>query len=130
MKSTTSIILIALTALFVFTGCNKDKEAPTVTVTSPAEHSEFHAMDEVHLEATLADDKELASYSLMIGDVDGEHIHGFHHDESGNASGTEQELHTMITIPDSAGVSMFFVHITATDAEGKTGSASHMLHIH
>ncbi len=124
-----SLILFAIAAI-AFTGCKKDKEDPTIKVNKPAEHSEFNLGDEVHIEVIFADDRELASYTFMIGDEDGGHIHGFHHDDDGTLKGTEHEYHTMVTVPDSLAVTVFYLHFTVTDAEGKKASKKHMLHTH
>ena len=130
MKFFKLTLLLACTAGFLLTGCNKDKENPEVVVTSPAEHSEVHHGDEVHIDATFTDDQELASYHMEIGDAAGEHIHDFDVHLEGNISGATYDFHTDVTIPDSLDVDEFFLHFTVTDAEGKTGTASHALHIH
>ena len=131
MKHLTIKVILPLLvgSVFILSGCNKDKEDPTITIAAPAEHTHFDAGAMVHVEATFADDKELASYTLEVGDANGGHIHNFHFNDAGNITGETSAYHTMITVPDSAGVHEFWLHFTVTDAEGKTGSAKHMLHI-
>ena len=127
-KLSVMLSMLALATL-ILSGCKKDKEDPTITVTTPAEHAEFNKSDVVHLEVTFADDRDLASFTMMVGDMDGEHIDNFHLDDSGDLTGSSYDYHKMITIPDSVLVSMFYLHFTVTDAEGKTASKKHMLHI-
>ncbi len=123
------VLPLLIGSVLVLTGCNKDKEDPTITVTAPAEHTHYNGGDVVNVAATFADDKALASYTLEIGDDSGGHIHSFHHNDAGNITGETSAYTQSITIPDSAGVHVFFLHFTVTDEEGKTTSAKHMLHI-
>ncbi|GAB4378219.1 MAG: hypothetical protein Kow0075_07870 [Salibacteraceae bacterium] len=131
MKITRSISVIILTTL-IFNSCKKDEENPTITINEPAEHSEYHIGDDVHIEATFTDDQELASYTFMIGDENGEHIHGFHHDDEGTISGKSFDYHQMVTIPSDSMLmkSVFYLHFNVTDAAGNSTRARHMLHIH
>ena len=128
MKTIKSLFAISIVSILALTSCKKDKEDPTITITTPAEHSEHALGSMIHVEGTFEDDRDLKSYTMMVGDVNGEHIHGFHHDESSDISGKSYHYHSMVTMPDSLSVMMFYLHFTVTDAKGKTASVKHMLH--
>ena len=131
MRSLKSIPFLFLIGLLVLTGCQEeDKENPRVTVLSPAVSSNYHFGDEVHVEALFEDDKELASYTMWVGDINGDPIPGFSFEEEGGASGKSQTVHSVVILPDSLDTSLWFLHYTLMDAAGKTGSTFHLLHVH
>ena len=118
-------------AVVTLVGCNKDEESPSITVNSPDEHHTFTAYDNgtsFTVDATFADDQDLATYSVEIGDADGNHIHEFHNDDSGTISGTSYNYTNTIDVPDSLSLSMFYLHFTVTDAMGKSTTLKWMLH--
>ena len=107
--------------------CNKDKSAPTVLIVQPEAHTNFSTGDMIHIEATFEDDKELASYSIFMGDENGNHASDFHYMESSSISGKSFEFHEHTMVPDSIGM-VYYLHFQVTDAEDKTTSESVMLH--
>lgn len=118
---------LAAVALATFSGCNKDKEDPTITLNTPAEHTHFDRGTMMHLEMQFADDQELKSYDVEMANQDGSHNHEFHHSDDGTIDGTEYDFHTMIEVPATA-PDMLWLHVTVTDAEGKETSDSFMYH--
>lgn len=122
MKTLSITIILAAMAAFTFTSCKKDKEDPTITIEEPAENTEFSGGAIIHVHADFADDRELASYIVEIGDEAGEHVEGFHSDDDGSISGTSYEYSNEITVPDSLSVATFYLHFLVTDAEGKTAT--------
>ena len=130
MKSTFKISALFILGLITLTSCKKDKEDPTITITSPENHSEHHEGSSVNLKATFADDRDLASYEVMVGDVDGNHIHEFHFEDENEISGESYDYSSTLTFPDSLSLDAYYVHFMVTDAEGKTASDKLMLHVH
>lgn len=122
------IVFVALAIVSIgLTSCKKDKEDPTISITTPAEHSTHNWGDEVHINATFADDRGLKSYEVMVGDEAGMHDHMFDFHKSGTAEGLSYDFHEHFMVPDSA-MMMRWVHFTVTDAEDKTASQKWMLH--
>lgn len=109
------------------TSCKKDKEDPTITVNTPAEHSHHSWGATVHVEATFADDQGLKNYTVMIGDADGNHNHDFDFMKSGEISGASYDFHDHFDVPTDAPM-MAWVHFTVTDQEDKTATMKWMLH--
>ena len=107
--------------------CKKDKEAPTITIESPAEHSHFKWGETVHLDAEFADDRGLKTYNVMMGSESGEFDMTFNWVVTGSIEGTEHHFHEHFTVPDSA-MMMRWVHFSVTDMEDKTSTAKWMLH--
>ncbi len=128
-KIKTSLIL-ALGVVFM-SSCAKDKEDPTITITSPENHSEHHEGSDVAIKAIFEDDKELASYKIEVGDESGEHIHEFHFfDEKTDLEGEKFEYSNTLTFPDSLTLNAYYLHFEVKDAEGKTATSKVMLHKH
>ena len=122
------IAIIALTFVsFSFISCNKDKEAPTITVSTPTEHSHYLWGAAVHFEAEITDDQGLKSYTAMMVDADGNHEPTIDFMESGEISGTSYELHEHFMVPNEAPM-MAWLQITAVDMEDKTTEIKWMLH--
>jgi hypothetical protein len=125
MKKLNLAIFCAL--ILSFFSCNKDKESPIITVTQPTNHSTHTKGEMLHIEATFEDDDELASYSIHIGDENGEHSSDFHYMVDNAISGKSYSLHEHTMIPDTIGM-VYYLHINVTDASDKTTSESIMLH--
>jgi len=125
MKKLNLAIICAL--ILGFFSCNKDIESPTITVTQPTNHSTHTKGEMLHIEATFEDDVELASYSIHIGDENGEHSSDFHYMVDSEISGKSYSLHEHTMIPDTIGM-VYYLHINVTDASDKTTSESIMLH--
>ncbi|NQY08821.1 MAG: DUF4625 domain-containing protein [Flavobacteriales bacterium] len=129
MRTHKIIALAMLVMASTIVGCNKDEEDPTITISAPNEHTHYVPDESFKVTATFADDQDLASYEVMIGDIDGEHVEGFHQDFTDNISGMSHSFSETITVPDTLpGVMMFYLHFKVTDAEGKTASDKLMLH--
>lgn len=127
---TKSIFAIATMALAVsFTSCKKDKEDPTITVTSPEEHKEHSMGTEVHVEATFTDDRDLKHYHVTVVDAatGGDHIHGFGFMDEGDISGTSYDYHGHFDVPAEAPM-MAWISFEVEDAEGKTTTLTWMQH--
>lgn len=122
-----TIPMLLLTLFFSFTSCKKDKEDPTITIETPAEHSVHKWGDQVHVEATFEDDRGLKNYHVLLGDANGNHLHSFDFENSGTISGLTYDFHEHFTVPDSAEM-MAWLYFTVTDEENKTGTQKWMLH--
>jgi len=127
MKKVINLISLAL-LVAIISSCGKDKENPTIVLNSPAMHSHHTNGTNISMDATLEDDKELASYHMHIGDVDGNHDMAFPWEESGNIDGKSFTLTSSTTIPNGLS-GMYYIHIMVTDAEGKTTESSTMIHV-
>ncbi|NQY68552.1 MAG: DUF4625 domain-containing protein [Flavobacteriales bacterium] len=121
-------IVAIILVTFSIIGCNKDKESPVISVSSPAMHDEYNYGDMIHVEATFTDDVDLASYSVSIGDESGGDIMGFESLDEDDITGVSHDYMGMITVPDTLMMSMFYLHIELTDLSGKTSSEKIMLH--
>ncbi|WP_027420705.1 DUF4625 domain-containing protein [Crocinitomix catalasitica] len=121
------ITAITFISLMGLTSCKKDKEVPTITVNEPADHTELMWGDQLHIEATFEDDRELESYRVYLGNQLGVKSTDFDIDFTGTISGTSYDFHDHVMVPDSVGM-VYYLHFEVSDAEGKTTSASHMLH--
>ena len=111
----------------VLFSCNKDKEDPTITIAQPTDHSNHTKGEMLHIEATFEDDQDLSSYSIHIGDENGNHAADFDFHSHGSISGKSHEFHEHTMIPDTIGM-VYYLHFEVTDAEGKKSTASHMMH--
>lgn len=129
MKIQKQIIFATLILTFglSFSSCKKDKENPTITVESPTEHSEHKWGDQVHVEATFSDDRGLKKYSVIMGDTDGNHLHSFDFEKTGEISGKMYDFHEHFVVPNSAEM-MAWLHFSVTDEEDKTTTKKWMLH--
>lgn len=121
------IILSTLTLLIGFTSCKKDKEDPTITVSSPANHSDLKWGETVHIEATFEDDRALKNYTVMVGDEDGNHNEAINFMETGTTDESSFEFHEHFTVPEEAPM-MAWIHFTVIDAEDKSATTKIMLH--
>jgi uncharacterized membrane protein len=93
-----------------------DTSAPTITINSPSEGSNFKQGSEVNLDASVEDDRMLAKIHIvvMMGGVmpiHEESITEFDED-------TRHQVQEVATIPDDAANGDYVVIITATDAAG------------
>lgn len=121
-------VIIAIAALsFSITSCKKDKEDPTITVSTPEQHKHFNWGDEVHIEATFEDDRGLKGYTVMMVDADGNHQDDFDFMKTGTTSELTYDFHEHFTVPNDAPM-MAWVKFTLTDAEDKAASSTWMLH--
>lgn len=124
------VAVLALSTTLFFTSCGKDEEAPKISVSSPANHSEHHMGDEIAVSATFTDDTDLASYSAMIGDEAGEHTHAFHFEDEGDIEGKEYKYSKTITVPSKDLEMVYYLHFKVKDAEGNEATEKVMLHFH
>lgn len=124
----TKLFIIGLvTVAAISTSCKKDKQDPTIEVTTPDEHSEHTWGSEVHINANFEDDQGLKSYTVMVTDADGNHDHAFDFMKTGDISGVSYTFHEHFVVPDSA-EHMRWINFSVTDAEDKTATATWMLH--
>lgn len=126
-NNNTLTLITILTIAFIFTSCKKDKEDPTITISSPADHSEYHWGDMVHIEAKFEDDQALKNYTVMVGDADGNHLDAIDFMESGSVDNATYDFHEHFEVPADAPM-MAWVYFEVTDAEGKTATMKRMLH--
>lgn len=129
MRKSSFIVVFIAAAAVTLTSCGRDKEEPSITISTPVEHSEFALGDVIHVDAMFMDNKDLASYTVEVGDVNGEHLHEFHNDDSGTISGKEYHYHNMITIPAGFSTDIFYLHFTVKDAKDNETTKKWMLHI-
>lgn len=122
-----TLSLAALTLSLTTTSCKKDKEDPTITVNTPAQHTTYNWGQEVHVDATFADDKGLKSYVVTVVDADGNHIHAFNFMETGETKEASYGFHEHFVVPTDA-PEMAWVQFTVTDGEDKTAVVEWMLH--
>ncbi len=121
-------VIIAIAALsFTSTSCKKDKEDPTITVSTPEQHTHFNWGDEVHIEASFADDRGLKNYTVMMVDADGNHQDDFDFMKTGTTTELTYDFHDHFMVPDDAPM-MAWVQFNVTDAEDKTATLTWMLH--
>lgn len=124
----TAIFTIAmLTLSFGATSCKKDKEDPTITVGSPAEHALFKWGEEVHVMATFDDDRGLKNYTVMVCDADGNLNHEIDFMKSGETSELSYDFHDHFVVPNDSPM-MAYIHFTVVDAEDKTTTKMWMIH--
>ena len=111
------------------TSCKKDKENPTITVNTPAEHVEHTIGSTVHIEATFTDDRDLKHYHVTVVDAatDGSHLHDFGLMDEGDISGTTYDYHGHFDVPAGAPM-MAWISFEVEDAEGKTTTLTWMQH--
>lgn len=121
------VLLAIATLSFGTTSCKKDKEDPTITVNEPAQHTHFNWGDEVHLEATFADDRGLKNYTAMIGNEAGTMDNVINFMKTGTTTELTYDFHEHFVVPTDAPM-MAWVHFTVTDAEDKTTTLKWMLH--
>lgn len=122
-----SVIIAIVTLAIGTTSCKKDKEAPTIIINEPAQHTHFNWGDEVHLEATFADDRGLNDYTVMLGNEAGTMDTTINFIKAGTTSEVTYEFHEYFVVPTGAPM-MAWVHFTVTDAEEKTSTLKWMLH--
>lgn len=124
---TTLLILLAITGL-TLTSCKKDKEAPTIIVSEPIEHTHFTAGTSFQLSATFSDDQDLASFHTHTADAQGNHVLEFDWEEVGTISGKSHTLTSTVNIP--AGINnVYYLHFEVEDAEGKTTEELIEIHV-
>ncbi len=128
MKSIKNILFFSLTAsLIVLTSCNKDKEDPTIEESTPEQHSEHKWENEVHLNATFSDDKDLKSYTVKIVDGADNELSAFNFTHTHEISGMSYKFHEHFEVPTNAPM-MAWVKFMVIDAEDKTAEMKWMLH--
>jgi hypothetical protein len=123
----TTYLFALLTLALSFTSCKKDKEDPTITVSTPAAQSVHLYENEVHIDATFEDDQGLKSYTVMVGDADGTMLTAFDFMETGTISGLTYNFHDHFSVPTD-GPMMAWIYFTVVDAEDKSITKKWMLH--
>ncbi len=117
---------LALLATSLFS-CQKDKENPTILITSPTNHGTYEAGDHIEAKATFSDDQGLKSFHVHIGDEEGGHYHGWDFEDEGTIEGTEYEWDGHTMVPDSLPM-MLWMHFEVEDQEGKVSNDKIMMH--
>ncbi len=126
----TLFICIAMFTIIMagFTSCKKDKENPTIVVSSPIEHTIFLPGANLQVTATFSDDRGLNSYHVHIGDAAGNHVDEFDWEESGMTSELSYSFSSQTIIPDTI-LGVYYIHFEAMDAEGKITEKSIEIHV-
>jgi len=127
MKSVLCMATIGVALLASLSSCKKDKENPEITINEPANHSEHLWGEEVHVEVTFSDDRDLKSFHIFIATETGAETPEFVVDFAENISGKSYDFHEHFVVPDSVG-SVYYLHFSVTDAEDKTTTDKLMLH--
>lgn len=127
MKKIKQSILVLGIAIVGFTSCKKDREAPIIQISTPAEHSDHKWGDEVHMMAKFTDDRGLKSYTVMVGDEMGGHDHQFNYMKTENISDLSYEFHGHFMVPDSCEM-MRWIHFTVVDEDDKSTTKKWMVH--
>lgn len=127
MKNKIFLMIAIVGFAATITSCKKDKEDPTITIETPAQHSEHAWGAEVHIKANFSDDRALKSYVVMVGDEAGTHDNMFDFMRAGDISGLSHDFHDHFVVPNNA-AAMRWVHFTVTDEEGKVSTKKWMLH--
>ncbi len=113
MKINTLILL--LIAFFALSSCNKDKEDPIISITSPENNKEIAAGDKFALRATVTDNEALSSILVTDGGSINETITSF--DEL-----TSHQINYLITINADSDPGEIKFSITANDLEGNSAT--------
>ena len=120
-------IAVAILAAATLTSCKKDKENPTILITSPANHAHFESGDHIEASATFEDDQALKSYHVHVGDEEGNHSHDWSYSDEGELTGTSFEWKDDLHPPDSLPM-MLYLHFEVSDEEGKVTNDKVMMH--
>lgn len=107
--------------------CTKDKENPTISITSPENHSNHMIGGAVSVSATFSDDLELSYYHVHIGNENGNHTMEFMYEDYGSLTGKTYEFTNSISVPDTIG-SVYYLHFQVLDTQGKETKEKIMLH--
>lgn len=115
-------LLIVAAAGLLLAGCSKDKDAPEITINSPADETVFAPGDEVQISATFTDNEALSEYHLDIHEAGG-HSHGkteaeWGYEKTGSLSGTEQSVSLSVNIPTDAELGAYHITFECLDEEG------------
>lgn len=105
-----SLLLIGI----LFASCNRDKEAPVITISSPANNTEVLAGESFNLRATITDNEGLASISFTDGNTT-ESITDF--DEL-----TSHDINYSIRIFETSDPGELTITVNASDLEGNSAS--------
>jgi hypothetical protein len=126
---TSAMILFAVILVGVFSACDKDTKDPTVAIIAPADNDSFASGDQLHLEMTFADNKDLSWYRVHIGDHEGAIQPEFNLDyEDNNVAGREYHFQEHTIVPASLGPT-YYLYIEAKDEAGNDMEARLRLNI-
>lgn len=123
-----NLLLLAVLSVSLVS-CRKDKVAPDISITSPADHSEHVEGTTLAIAAQFSDEKELKSYTVFIGDEAGEHSHNFHFEDEGDISGTSYDYSAAVDVPSNID-EVYYLHFEVSDAKGNSSAKKIMLHFH
>lgn len=130
MKKTKIWMMAAVMVPFIF-ACDDDETvdttAPTIELEDPVYGEAIAAGSELHVHADLADDINLATYSITIHDNFDGHSHGrtlakFDFDESFDVEGTTAHIEQEIDITAASTAGPYHFIMQAIDAAGNATS--------
>ena len=107
-----NLLFLFIIGLFVASCTDKDEQAPTITLTSPAEGLEVEVGGVFTLSGTVTDNEELATIAISDGNST-TNITTFD-------SNTSHNLNVDVTISDDSNPGELTITVTATDAEGNS----------
>lgn len=130
MKNTRVLIMVALALPFVYS-CDDDDAvdttAPTITLEDPVAGESVAAGGMLDVHCDLADDINLATYSITIHDNFDGHSHGrtlanFNYDESFTVEGTTAHIEQEIAVDATSTAGPYHFIMQAIDAAGNATS--------
>lgn len=123
MLKKTTFLLPVLFGLLAFSACKEDKddEAPTISVASPQDHTEYEPGESIQVKATFSDNEELSEYKIDLH-VAGDHSHKreseWDYETTGALTGTNQTIELTIDIPADTEHGEYHLNVECLDKEG------------
>jgi hypothetical protein len=121
MKRTIWASAIIALAGITATSCKEDKEAPLITINSPTTTDGYHWGDTIHASVTIEDNKNLYSFQIYIGELNGNASEDWPFSITNNLSGKEYTWEQDLVVPDSVPTNLW-LHCKATDAATLTST--------
>ncbi len=98
-----------------FISCKEDDEAPHITFNSPVQSDAFHWGDTIHASITFEDNKNLYSFGVYMGEVNGDASTDWAFSVTNNLSGKEYTWEQDLVVPDSIPATLY-LQANVTDA--------------
>ncbi|MFA7445789.1 MAG: DUF4625 domain-containing protein [Flavobacteriaceae bacterium] len=124
-------VLAVVTALFTVScsddDSGKDTQKPTITIVEPFDEQAFDAGNEIHVEVDFTDNTGLASYKIDIHFAGDGHQHRgiteegheeWAYETTGSLSGTSDNIHLHIPIPENTEEGHYHFGVYAVDTSG------------
>ena len=107
-------VMVAVVGLTI-SSCKEDSEAPLITINTPTSTDGFAWGDTVHASVTFEDNKNLYSFQVYIGELNGTGSIDWPYSITNNLSGKEYTWEQDLVVPDSV-PTYLWLHCKATDA--------------